>query len=163
MTGPSVVAKSQRDLARKLGKDPAAVNRWVRDDRWPFSRRGPWDVAKVKACAATTLAPDPAEAVNADGQPGQKELAELSPGRRVDMALKLTRQQKLKFELDKLRGEFHRIDECRARRVRQLEEFKRRLLNLADGLPFEPDVKELVRNRLLGVLRELASAPTAGA
>ena len=59
-------ARSIRELARRVGRSLTAVRRWVKDDRWPFPRRGPWDVEAVRRWAKRTLMPEP-------GTPGHEE------------------------------------------------------------------------------------------
>src|SRR5688500_13006407 len=60
-------AKSQRQLAQAVRVSQAAVSGWTRRPDWPFARRGPWDVAKVKSWAANLQ-----ENRAADGDAGGK-------------------------------------------------------------------------------------------
>jgi hypothetical protein len=83
------------------------------------------------------------------------KLAELS--RRAGLSLKETKQQLLQFKLDLDHGKYHRTEECQQQRVRQIHEVKRLLLELPDSLPFATEVKELARNRVMDMLRKLAS------
>ena len=55
----SKLARSQRQLAKAVGRSASTVNVWVHDDRWPFAVKPPWDVDQVKTWAAATLAPEP--------------------------------------------------------------------------------------------------------
>src|SRR5690349_4917526 len=101
---------SVRELARHLGRTHKAVGRWLRDDRWPFSRRGPWsaaDVPAMKAWAAQELAPAPASGVS-DLSPA----VGLSAKSKVDIALKLERIEMSKLIRQLKAGKLHPIEDC---------------------------------------------------
>ncbi|MGE0481268.1 MAG: hypothetical protein AB7Q17_12425 [Phycisphaerae bacterium] len=53
-------ANSVRELARTLGRSHTAVAKWLNHPAWCWSTQPPWDVAAVRAWAATILSPNPA-------------------------------------------------------------------------------------------------------
>lgn len=127
--------------------------KWIRDDRWPFGQTGPWDVEKVRAWAAKTLAADPA--AGGEAKP-RGDAAELSLPRKLDMALKNVKREAAQFDLDVKKGHYHRVDECEQRLARQVQEVKTRLLNMCETLPFDADGRAIVKGRLLEVLQVLS-------
>lgn len=158
-------ASSTRELAAALGKSHTAVNRWLKDDRWPFARKPPWApamVAQIRAWAARTLAPNPG-AADAHAAPARTgtDIASLSPERQAKLALSLAKVERATFENQARKGEWHRVDDCRQRRVRQITDLRVQLLDLADALPFSPDDKEIVRGRVLELCRRFAGVSTA--
>ncbi len=53
-------------------------------------------------------------------------------------------------------GKFHSVDQCRAKRVRQFEDLKRRFLDIPESLPFSAADRALVKQRLQEALQALA-------
>lgn len=158
-------AKSQRELAREVGKSQPAILKWIRDDRWPFSKTGPWDVRQVQAWAQKT------HGANApDGAPGSHPplaasrqsdpVADLTPERQAKLALSLEKLEGIKLSNQLRRGQLHSIDDCQARRVKQVIELRNELLAMADAigpqLGLDPDQRQILHGRLLGICRKFA-------
>jgi hypothetical protein len=149
-------AKSVRELAKAVGRSHTAVAKWVNDDRWPFGK-SPWDVAAVKAWAAETLAPNPADdPARVSTQTGANSKAQMGPERRAKLAVLSERAALLKFRRETEQGQHHRADVCLTRRVTQVRELRIRLTSLADSLPFDATEKDLVRARVLEMLQGFA-------
>lgn len=125
-----VKANTIRQLAKACGRSHTSVRKWIADDRWPFSKSGPWDPAKVKAWAAEAhadKAPDPGEDPDASYLPA-------TPERQAKLALALEKLETAKLMNQFRRGELHSTADCRERRVRQVQELKHHLLGMADEL-----------------------------
>src|SRR5262245_31841891 len=92
---------SGRKLARALGVAESTVREYRARPDWPFARRAPWpaaDVARIRAWARATLAPNPAnlDATNGDG--GGLEALRRNPLSAAKLKLTLTRAEKLDLE-----------------------------------------------------------------
>jgi transcriptional regulator with XRE-family HTH domain len=125
--------KSQRDLAKALGKSQAAVGKWLNDRRWPFSKSGPWsadDVKKIREWAKRTLASDPAAKVVAAAAAVPLRITDLDPERQLDMALKMEKVETSKLRRDMMVDGYHRVDDCNRHRARQVREVRAQLLEL---------------------------------
>lgn len=128
-----IKAKTQRSLARQLGRSEGAVRKWIARDDWPFRPIGPWDVERVRAWMEIQLKPDAAAAYHkksAAAESGTGEFAGIGPLTKariqatIERAL-LVRQRRL-IEA----GEFHNIKECLVRRSAQIKELRDRLLEI---------------------------------
>lgn len=157
-----MIAKSQRELAKACGKSQPAVLKWIRDDRWPFSKTGPWDVEKVKAWASRTHgpnAPDPNPPFAASR--ASDPVADLTPERQAKLALSLEKLEGIKIANQLKRSELHSIQECQARRVKQVIELRNELLAIADvagnQLGLDSDQREILRGHLLALCRKFAN------
>jgi len=147
---------SVRELAKLVGKSHVAVSKWVKRDDWKFGL-GPWLVSQVPAIQrweAATLtepqSPSPSPANPTD-------ITQLGPIKRADLKMKLEKGRLLELDRRYRTGELHSRAECEAKKISQIEAVKRELLSVADGLPFETDVKALVRNRIMQALQRLAT------
>jgi hypothetical protein len=148
-------APSLRALAAALGKNVGNVSRNAARDDWPFGKKDiPIDSARK--WMATNLSPNPAAD---DDRNASTELKDLGPKTRADVALKLTRREKLRHEIDVAKGLYHNVEECRARHLRQIHDVKTAFLNMADGLPFSLDDKVILRGRVLEILRMFSVPP----
>lgn len=166
-------AKSQRELAKAVGKSQPAILKWIRDDRWPFSKTGPWDVAQVQAWASRTHGPNapatPPLAASRQTTPrptNADPVADLTPERQAKLALSLEKLETAKLANQLRRGEVHSIQECQSRRVRQVLELRNELLSIADTvgqqLGLDTDQREILRGHLLGLCRKFAGQNPAG-
>lgn len=81
--------KTQTALAKALGKSQQAICKWIKDDRWPFTRSGPWDPDAVKAWTASTLT-----TASAPADPS----APLSPQRQVKVKVLIERGKLLELQ-----------------------------------------------------------------
>lgn len=168
-------AQSQRELAKAVGKSQPAVRKWIHDDRWPFGKTGPWDVAKVKAWAAKTHglnAPEankePVEADSAeeDGPKIRKgDIADLTAERAAKLELTKEKLESVKITNQLKRGQLHSIDDCRQRRVKQVIFFRDKLVAVADvvgnQLGLDSEQREILRGHMLGLCREFAGQDPA--
>lgn len=156
-SGQGEGAGGQRALGRLLGVSGKTVNGWVHDARWTFGP-GPWNTAtveKIRQWRRMHLAENPA-VVRVSPTGGAENLKDLPIERRVKVGLGIERIEASKLAREIKKGEFHRVDECRNRRLRQIHEVKTDLLNLPDSLPVEASVKDLVRSRLEEICRKFA-------
>ena len=55
------VLSGQRTLAEAVGRSKTCIHEWVHDDRWPFGKRGPWNVADVLAWVGANLTKEPSD------------------------------------------------------------------------------------------------------
>lgn len=147
--------RGTRELAALVGASHVAVSKWIRRDDWPFGA-GPWketQIAQVLQWKASTLSPANLPSVETAGN---VDVRSLHPLKKADLKLKIERGKILE-RVNKLGDqEYHSVADCDARRLAQIEAAKNELLAVADGLPFETDVKSLVRNRILGALTRLS-------
>jgi len=159
---------SIRQLAEAVKRSHVAVGRWVKRDDWTFGR-GPWRVSQVPAIVAWAkreLAENPANdertsRAGGSGEDQAESLRQLSPLKKIDAALKLSRKSRVDFDLDVDKGVYHRVDECRRQRLRQIHEVKTALMNMPDGLPVDTDVKTMIKGRVLEILRKWSSPDSA--
>ncbi|HEX8911073.1 MAG TPA: hypothetical protein VF796_01855 [Humisphaera sp.] len=154
-----VVARSARELAAVVGVSHTAVNAWLRHPAWAFGR-GPWrasDVIRVKDWRARELAEQPgADDAGGDGGGGGADPSKLSIKTKADVQLKITRNRRLVFDLEVLQGRYHAVGECEVRRVRAAAQLRQDLLQLPDSLPVDPDVRSMIRGRVIEVLTRYA-------
>jgi hypothetical protein len=137
--------KSTRELAVAMGRSQPAVLKWLRHEDWTFGR-GPWSPKQVQAIrewAATTLAPNPAAGSELRGS-----------GDTPTNQLKRVKAAREMFFLKRDQKELHRVDECQARRVRQIHAIKNRLFGELDGLPLPPAQIDIVRNWLTRIAED---------
>jgi hypothetical protein len=151
--------ESVRALARTVGISHTALAKWLKDDRWPFARKGPWPVSlvgKMKAWAAVTLAENPAAA--AGEVSGAGDVGQLGPERRAKLAKILVQTRRAQFQHDRDKGLYHRVDECDRRIVRKIHDAKSKLLNAHSAAPADtpPHVREWMRLELERICREFA-------
>lgn len=171
MPKPQGIA-SVRQLAKAVDRTHTAVNRWVKDDRWPFARKAPWsknDVPKILRWAADHLAKE--------GGPRPTEHSSTTA---------TLRQQKLEQEIRKLRahadqaetalakerGDLHDADACEEEAVRRAALYRNGVQNipmqvvsvaLSQGLPHEaaPAFQKQIEELVNGCLRYTAAAGDA--
>jgi len=153
-------AKSQRELARAVGRSAAAVNGWLKRRDWPFPRQAPkrgWDVAAVKAWAETTLSPDPAaEAADAalarvDGKP-------MDEMQRAKLHVLVERAAKLRLEREIRQREYVHREQVQREVSRLIHAAKAELLNLPRCITprLPPEVEQVVMAGVRDVLDRLA-------
>ena len=119
--------------------------------------KSPWkitDVPEMKAWARRTLSPDPS------AEPGVSEAAGegMSAKSKAQTIVAIKRARKIDVETNILEGKFHNAELCQQRRLRQIEDVKRRLLPIPDSLPFPKEDRELVRGKIAAALRGLAAS-----
>lgn len=152
-----------RELAVAVQRSHVAVSKWVNDPRWPFAKRGPWDVGKVREWMAATLADpgkvhagpsgdaDPFRAMEAMGLEKAKKLAEIKA--KTEQALLCKLKRKILGERyvpkDGVKGML--VD--RARTLRAAFE---RLHEVIDEARSLKEAKELVRMAVVRTLTEFA-------
>ncbi|HEX4793714.1 MAG TPA: hypothetical protein VH370_07985 [Humisphaera sp.] len=144
---------SRRQLAVAIGRDEKSIRKWLADDRWPFSRTGPWDqslLPKILAWATSTLAPNPA------AEAPTPHSTELTPERQLKVAIGFEKLQALKSANEARRGEVHSVAECHRQQLRRITETRDRFILLPDTLPCDNDLKEIIRARIIELLRWLA-------
>jgi hypothetical protein len=110
----------------------------------------------MKAWADRTLSPDPAAASIGESKAGGGEQISKNKAQTV---VALRRAKKIEVETNILQQRFHDAESCRRRRLMQIEDLKRRFLGIADSLPAEKEIKELVRQKILAALHSFGAAP----
>lgn len=164
--------QSNRQLAKALGRSEAAVRKWLGDDRWPFGR-APWSpavVEQIRAWTARTLAANPAAQPtepppSALPTPPQNSIGNLSPERQARLALTFERVEGIKIENQRKRGELHSLQDCRARRVRQVTELRIAFESLPLAIPdtvsgFE-QIRDIIRGKVSEILLRFAGEDPA--
>jgi hypothetical protein len=128
--GP-ILVKSIRSLAKHFALTEGAVRKWLDRDTWTEPRTPPWNLERVIAWREVHCKPDPAAAYRkkiAAVEAGKGEFAAMGPLTKariqatIERAL-LVRQRRL-IEA----GEMHSIKECSARKARQVQELRDKLL-----------------------------------
>ena len=79
------------------------------------------------------------------------------------VALSTVKQKTVQTDI--LLKKYHLVETCRERRARIIHATKQEFLTIADSLPVDPEVKDLVRRRIASVLEKFASGylpPTEG-
>lgn len=148
---PAALATSGRQLARMVGKTHRAIQKWEADPAWLFGKISP---------------ENPVYAGHALEWNRQRRQATTGPaGSLRDVQNAKCREQMLKIRLERLimEGVYHRGDECRARRLRQIHAVKQSLLDMGRSLAprvlGETDVTEIERiidEQTMDILREFA-------
>jgi hypothetical protein len=152
--------KTQAELAAAVGKSQQAIGKWIHDDRWPFARTGPWDVAKVKAWAARTLSPNPAapavEAIAGVEQPPQPPGAPgLSVERQVKVKIGLERGKLLELQRQILNGEYLLRDEVERVEMAWMTAIRTRFIEMPDCLAgLSTEQRETVRQAVVAICRD---------
>jgi hypothetical protein len=96
-------ARSQRQLAAAVGRSQSAIAQWIKDSRWPFSKRAPWNVEAVKVWVSSTLEKTPEDV----GQAGSSALTKAR-------TLKTLREiQRIEMQNDRLRGALVSLQDVR--------------------------------------------------
>jgi hypothetical protein len=162
---PPAQIASLRALAAALGKSHTAVGRWLKDDRWPFARKPPWNapiVAQINSWASRTLSENRAAEPPAAAQSTAVDpVSSLTPERQAKLALSLERLETQKLTNELRRGNLHSFDDCRNRRIRQVTELRDALLSIPDALPLRSDQKEMIRGRIIETLTRFANQDPA--
>jgi hypothetical protein len=100
-------APSQRKLAELVGVSQPTLNGWLRDDRWPFPRQGPWSttiVPEIKKWARSTLRePNTAGSTRSAEEP---DVRSLGPERQAKLKLTLERAKMVQLERSILEGKY---------------------------------------------------------
>ena len=125
-------ASSRRALAKAIGKSESAVRKWLANPEWPFGQSPPWNIAKVKAWAKRSLAPNPAE-TDADVAPAPSAAGVAKPLSAERQAkLRLTREKLKRARLDRALLEGRLVDraEVEAQRLARIQAVKAALLAL---------------------------------
>ncbi|HEV7301588.1 MAG TPA: hypothetical protein VGN72_19645 [Tepidisphaeraceae bacterium] len=158
---PVIAADSIRSLAKLVGRGESSVRKWVRNPQWTFGS-GPWtaaDVDRIKLWATDTLADDPSDRAGGGGGGDlATQLKDLPVAKQVDVGLKVSRKKTIDFKLDRDKGLFHSVEECKRRRLRQIHEVKTAMLNMPDGLPVDAETKTMIKGRILEILRKWSSS-----
>jgi len=132
-------APSLRDLARQVGKSVSTVSGWLKRPDWPFPRRPPWEVAKVREWARLALAPNPAEVwqqARTDAAAPTATLAELARLKlQAQVQLAIEKVLAARMSREERAGKLHAVEACRERRIRQIHTVKGALFDLARLLP----------------------------
>jgi hypothetical protein len=162
MARATQAAGSIRELARRVGKSHVAVRKWLADPRFPFARSGPWDaktVAAIDQWAGRTLSPDPAAGETAAAGDGEIAVSSSSAKAKLALTVEKVKAARQKREIEaKL---FHRIDDCRNRRIRQLSVLSRELQEMPESAPFDLPVKDWFRSRVREILDRFGADYTA--
>lgn len=125
------VANSQRQLASALKRSQSAIAQWIKDDRWPFPRKAPWNVEAVKGWASIALEKSSGDVGAGPAEPGSSALTKAR-------TLKTIKEVKrIDIQIGQLTGKLVEREAISA-------EFKQVLIRL--------------KNDLLGFSRQLADA-----
>lgn len=141
-------ARSVRELAQRVGKSHTAVAGWLKDDRWTFSRQGPWNagtIEQIRIWAASTLAPDPS------ARAGTVDLGQapaMGAERAVKTLLIKEKYESQKFTNERNREKFHSVELCRKRKLQQITAVRNELTNL--GRALQPSLG-LTDDQVLGI------------
>ncbi len=133
---------SIRELARAVGRSHTSVREWMGHPQWRF-RRGPWSaeqVEEIRAWAAATLAPNPAERAGTTAA----DSTEAGTLTKAKLALTIEKARTAKFEREKKQGLYHSISECESRRSRQVQEVREEFTDRAPAA---------IANRVLDALK----------
>lgn len=115
--GPPPKVVSIRALARQVGRAESTVRKWIKRDDWHFGS-GPFAVDVVRKWMEIQLHRDPAQRYH-DAQKGigPTPLSQIEKAR-VWNFIESAQIRRLKRE--QLQGKLHDVEECRARRRRQI-------------------------------------------
>lgn len=148
-----------RDLGGRLGlSGPAAAN-WVNHAEWPFGR-GPWPAIEVDLMArwireANTSSNAASRPEVTDGENDPKKLPLLA---RAKFKKIVRETEGIEIRNKVLNGEYVEKAEVEADYLRKFETIKRRMLAMPNRLPFDEQMKEVVRRHVREEF-ELLSSP----
>jgi hypothetical protein len=155
---------SIRQLAKAVGRSPSRISAWIRDDRWPFPRRGPWDadtIQQIKRWAQDTLAPN-----LADPPPAERVEPKIRPAEAVRLLLGKRKAENIELKNQALRGELHSVAECRARNVQKIVLLKRAVFAMfrstaphLEGLPAH-EIESILEGRFIEICQAFARPTT---
>lgn len=144
-----------RALGRAVGRSLSAVRKWTNRRDWPFGK-GPFNVGEVRDWMRLHLKRDPAQRYH-DAQQGigAQALSQVEQARAFNFA-ESAMIRRLKRE--QLQGKLHNVEECRARRRRQILTVRNALTRaLPRALSAElvgrarGDMERMIRDRLVSV------------
>lgn len=153
MSKTTQTIKGTRELGELLGTSHVAVSKWIKRPEWKFGP-GPWKVSQLPAIQKwRELNLAPANVAT----PESTDVSQLPPLKKAKLKIDIERGKLLEHANKLNASEYHKVADCDARHLEQITDARRRLLAVADGLPFEADVKALVKNRILQALQALAT------
>src|SRR5206468_6703545 len=100
------------------------------------------EVAKMRAWSKATLSPDPGTEASGGG-------GEQTTKTKAQTLVALERAKTLRFDRSIKEKTHHNSVECQNRRLRQIEDVKRRFLGIPDNLPVTKEIRELIRGKIL--------------
>jgi hypothetical protein len=156
------LARSKRKLAEALGVSDAAVLKWVRDDRWPFPKRPPWNIDAVRQWRANHLQPVPGLDLNALGNPSLE--------RKAKIALIVERTKYLRQQREIEAGGFIRFEDVQAAMVSRIVETKYAIFAtirqtsefLAGQSLTARQVREILEEHFTRMMNDIAKGKTFG-
>ena len=131
----SDVYASQIQLAKAMGVARSALQKWLKDRRWPFARRAPWpraDLGAMKAWRAETMQPNTADVP----EPDEDDLTE-PPAKDARKRWMLARAKRAEHDLKVARSEVHSKVDCDAAQIQRIHQTKAGLLALPVWLSSE--------------------------
>lgn len=161
-----VMAKSIRDLARKVGRAESTVRKWIRREDWPFSLEPPWRVERVKAWMEIHLKPDPAEAYHRKAKAAEAGIGEFSPMgplTKARMQQAIERALYIRQERQARAGKLIDAEDAQRHRLRQIHAVKGLLLalprSLANSLVGQDrdSCERILHDQVVGIIEEFAS------
>lgn len=159
----TATVSTQAQLGAALHRSTPQISAWVNDPRWTFARRGPWNVAAVRAWAENTLEPHqgikPLGDGTDEGGDGESEasiLAGLSPERAAKLRLVIARARKVELDRAILTGVYQRRADVERANVARVHAVRGALLALPQQL-----AKVLVGRSEAQIETELVRAVTA--
>ncbi len=153
---------SMRGLAKELGVSPKTVSKWAGDARWPFGKRGPYDVEAVRRWRSEVLAPNPADlhkGASGDADPDRAAMAVDLDRAKTMATIAKTRADTKKKELEYaiLHGKYVLKTDAEVMLAQRASAFRVALAQLS-GLVLEADSLEeasaMVRGAVEGMLSE---------
>lgn len=144
-----------RALARAVGRSLSAVRKWTKRRDWPYGK-GPFVVEYVKDWMRDHLKRDPAHRYH-DAQKGvgPQPLSQVEQARAENFS---ESAQIRRLKREQLQGKLHDVEECRARRRRQILAVRNALTRtLPRALSAElvgrarGDMERVIRDRLVSV------------
>jgi hypothetical protein len=168
------MAGSQRQLADDVGRSHSVVQRWLQREDWPFPKKPPWNIAEVRAWAAMTLGPNPADGsdeadatVSGNGAAGNGlDALRRQPLQASKLKLNLIRAAKLELEKDILAGEYLRRRDVETALVRRaytvkaaLQGIPRTLAHELAATSDENEIERRIQDAIDGALLELSQNP----
>lgn len=141
-------------LGRALGVSKNVAHKYVGDPRWPFGR-GPWAASTLERMQAWRQMELKKQLDVGDSNP--QSLEAISPQTRLKMAKIQQEVIGKKIDNELKQKKLHNVEDCKLRRIRQIEHVKGEIFAIVDRSPHAADVKEWFRKQYESLLKRWAT------
>jgi|GEM_PF-5363393 len=152
---PAPVFRSTRDLGAALGVSHVTVAGWMKDDRWKHLFPEEFPIPKALLPAIDAWRNDVLRSANEPGANAITDLKQLGIKTQAEVQKIVEQTKRIRAERLREEKQYHRSDDCKARRAQMWFTLKNHFRSIPPALPFAEDVKKFIGGRIDETIRSV--------